>query len=106
MGRLSAIEDNLNRGIYDGQADDDISWLLSEYHRLNTRPTILSVRSSAEAAIALREATPGQPANGSYPATVDEVADELAEFISELDTTCARGLRKALVERLNSAAST
>lgn len=58
-----------------------------------------SIREQAEYAIRVREATPGLPQDGPYPATIEEVADELASFIDELDATCARGVRAALIDR-------
>lgn len=46
--------------------------------------TVEGVRAGCEAAIRTREATPGYPAGGTYPATLEEVADELADFIQSL----------------------
>lgn len=58
------------------------------------------VRADAEQSIALRGASPGRPQDGPYPATVDEVDDELAAFITELDTRSAPGVTQRIVDRL------
>lgn len=58
------------------------------------------VTDGVNEAIKLREATPGLPANGPYPATVEEVADELAAYILELDRTVARGVAACVFEIL------
>jgi hypothetical protein len=58
------------------------------------------VAQAAESAIAQREATPGLPADGPYPATIEEVADELAAFILELDRTSAPGVAACVFEIL------
>lgn len=54
----------------------------------------------ALAAIMLREAVPGLPSEGPYPASIGEVVDELAGFVDELDATCAPGVLVALATRL------
>jgi hypothetical protein len=63
-------------------------------------PTPASVRAAALRRIEQREATPGNPADGPYPASVGEVADELAGLVVELDAGPARGLVRELVARL------
>jgi hypothetical protein len=62
--------------------------------------TRASIRRAAEEAIALREAVPGMPSEGPYPTSVGEVADELADFIVELDVSCAPGLIVEMRNRL------
>jgi hypothetical protein len=64
----------------------------------------LYLRSALETVISLREATPGVPADGPYPATIGEVADEIVDFVNELDRTCAPGLINAMHDRLTEAA--
>jgi hypothetical protein len=59
------------------------------------------IRDKAEYVIAQREAVPGMPSEGPYPATVEEVADELVAFIRELDTTCARGVAAIIRAQLS-----
>lgn len=54
----------------------------------------------ALATIMLREAVPGRPSEGPYPASIEEVVDELAGFVDELDATCAPGVLVALAVRL------
>lgn len=81
------------------------------YHRIelkagdvgyeNWREMSDHLRTALEAAISLREATPGMPADGPYPATIGEVADEIVDFIDELDRTCAHGLITAVYDRLS-----
>jgi hypothetical protein len=56
--------------------------------------------SSGMRRIEQREDTPGNPADGPYPASVGEVADELAGLVVELDAGPARGLVRELVARL------
>jgi hypothetical protein len=63
-------------------------------------PTPASVRAAALHRIEQREATPGNPADGPYPASVGEVADELAGLVVELDAGPARGLVRELAARL------
>jgi hypothetical protein len=63
-------------------------------------PTPASVRAAALRRIGQREATPGDPADGPYPASVGEVADELAGLVVELDAGPARGLVRELAARL------
>lgn len=60
-----------------------------------------TAREQASAAIRTREATPGNPAGGPYPATVSEVADELVDFILTLDANHARGVAGQIRDRLN-----
>jgi hypothetical protein len=62
--------------------------------------TPASVRAAALRRIEQREATPGNPADGPYPASVGEVADELAGLVVELDAGPAQGLVRELVARL------
>jgi hypothetical protein len=59
-----------------------------------------SVRAAALHRIEQREAMPGNPADGPYPASVGEVADELAGLVVELDAGPARGLARGLAARL------
>jgi hypothetical protein len=63
-------------------------------------PTPASVRAAALRRIEQREATPGNPADGPSPASVGEVADELAGLVVELDAGPARGLVRELAARL------
>jgi hypothetical protein len=63
-------------------------------------PSPASVRAAALRRIEQREDTPGNPADGPYPASVGEVADELAGLVVELDAGPARGLVRELVARL------
>jgi hypothetical protein len=63
-------------------------------------PSPASVRTEAVRRIEQREATPGNPADGPYPASVGEVADELAGLVVELDAGPARGLVRELAARL------
>lgn len=62
-----------------------------------------AIRAKAEDAIRLREATPGMPTDGFYPASVGEVADELVAFINEMHRTCAPGLVHEVMARLGEA---
>lgn len=59
-----------------------------------------SITDQIKGAIASREAVPGQPLAGPYPASVDEVADEIVAFITELDGSLARGLASMVRDRL------
>lgn len=59
------------------------------------------ILSQATDRIEQREAVPGMPSEGPYPATVGEVADELAEFIWQLDRSVTIGLALELTTRLN-----
>lgn len=59
------------------------------------------VISQAVEATEQREAVPGMPSEGPYPATTSEVADELAEFIWQLDRSIVKGLVSELTTRLN-----
>jgi hypothetical protein len=65
-------------------------------------PSRAEVRASAEEAIRLREAVPGMPHEGPYPASVEEVADELVRYIAELDQTSAQGVAALVAKRLQS----
>lgn len=50
---------------------------------------------------AQREAIPGVPGAGPYPATVDEVAAEIADFVLELERSgIANGLAGMVRDRL------
>jgi hypothetical protein len=64
------------------------------------RNALEAFRAQAEEAIQPREAVPGVPGDGPYPATVEEVATELTGFIAELDTTVVRGLTAELARKL------
>jgi hypothetical protein len=63
-------------------------------------PSPASVRTAALGRIEQREATPGNPADGPYPASVGEVADELAGLVVELDAGPAPRLVRELAARL------
>lgn len=62
--------------------------------------SVSDLTDRAREVIAQREAVPGQPSEGPYPASVEEVADELAGFVDELDATCAPGVLVAVAVRL------
>jgi hypothetical protein len=48
-----------------------------------------------------REATPGRPEDGPYPATVGEVADEVVAWIDDMaDSGSARNLHREVLARL------
>ena len=50
------------------------------------KPVALQViPETLEYAIKVREAVPGMPAEGPYPASTDEVADEVVDFIKQMD---------------------
>lgn len=55
-----------------------------------------AVRTELSALIAQRPVTPGRPEDGPYPATLDEVADEVAAWMRKL----APSLPSLVVERL------
>lgn len=55
-----------------------------------------SVSDQLDHATRIRSATPGQPADGPYPATVDELASEVAAWIRNAEKG-ARGLGEAIV---------
>lgn len=59
----------------------------------------IPVHQLLEDLIKLREATPGKPEDGPYPATVGEVADEIVTFIRELEVA-APGLTVEVYTRL------
>lgn len=59
-----------------------------------------NIIKQAEYAIRIREATPGMPADGPYPATVEEVAEELYQLLRELEGTYAQGIIDELYELL------
>lgn len=48
----------------------------------------------------LRPATEGRPEDGPYPATVDEVADEVIAWLDEMDRINASDLRYAVYRKL------
>ena len=68
--------------------------------RIRALPTAADARARALAAIEQREAVPGDPSSGPYPASVGEVADELAGLVVELDAGPVRGLVRELTSRL------
>lgn len=74
--------------------------IVAAVNALATGLTIPNIRAGAETAITTREATPGKPQDGPYPATADEVADELADFITDLDKRGAQSLRRRVIDRL------
>jgi hypothetical protein len=82
------------------QIIDRASDLLDDHPPEREAPTPASVRAAALRRIEQREATPGNPADGPYPASVGEVADELAGLVVELDAGPARGLVRELAARL------
>ena len=47
-----------------------------------------------------REAVPGMPQEGPYPATIEELSDEIARFLMDLENTCARGVVPATINAL------
>lgn len=51
-------------------------------------------------AVRVREAVPGRPEEGPYPATIDEVADEVAAWVRLMEEGPAPRLGAAVVARL------
>jgi hypothetical protein len=47
-----------------------------------------------------RELNPGRPQDGPYPGSVNEVADEVVEWIMEMSATCASGLDVQVAKKL------
>jgi hypothetical protein len=82
------------------QIIDRAADLLDDHSPEREVPSPASVRTAALGRIEQREATPGNPADGPYPASVGEVADELAGLVVELDAGPARGLVRELAARL------
>jgi hypothetical protein len=58
------------------------------------------VTAGARRAIEQREAVPGMPCEGPYPASSAEVADELAQFVAGLDAAEAPGVLDILAMKL------
>lgn len=59
-----------------------------------------AVRKAFGHVVRQREANPGRPQDGPYPATVAEVAGEIAELVRELEASSAVGLVDAVLEQL------
>lgn len=94
------------RGLAEGRAGDDPIVALEDI-RMRAQDVLITVRANptlrdrlAEA-IAIRNV--GGPSDPSpYPASVDDVADEIATFVGELeDSGAARELRALLIARLS-----
>jgi hypothetical protein len=66
----------------------------------NKHEVTAHLRAALETVISQREVTPGLPSDGPYPSTIGEVADEIVDFVNELDRTCAPGLINAMHDRL------
>jgi hypothetical protein len=60
----------------------------------------MDVHAELNKAAELREATPGRPEDGPYPATIGEVADEVLTWIGEMERTSAPGLTRAVIAGL------
>ncbi len=58
------------------------------------------VSAELDAAAAQREATPGRPQDGPYPATVGEVADEVVAWIDHMSDTFAQHLIVEVLRRM------
>jgi hypothetical protein len=66
---------------------------------LSRAELVETILSSLRDCIEIREATPGRPEDGPYPATVGEVADEIVEWLQQ-GGHYANGLAAAVAERL------
>lgn len=58
------------------------------------------VAAALDAAVAQREATPGRPEEGPYPASIDECADEVVEWVYRFERDFHRGFGDMVAERL------
>jgi len=61
----------------------------------------MSIKDELDHAVQLRLAVEGDPTQGPYPATIDEVADEVVAWLREMDQTYARGLVGAVFLKLD-----
>jgi hypothetical protein len=61
----------------------------------------MDISAQLDEAIRQRPVVPGRPEEGPYPATVDEVADEVVRWLRELDQTSARGVAYEVLRRLD-----
>lgn len=58
------------------------------------------VAAQLDHAVRIREANPGRPEDGPYPATVGEVADEVVTWLREMEQVPAPGLIREVLARL------
>jgi len=60
----------------------------------------LAIKDGLEHAIRLREATPGKSSDGFYPATTQEIADEVVNWINGINNSIAPGLKQHVLNLL------
>jgi hypothetical protein len=101
VGELAELRSRFSAHMATAQQEiDQLRAQLSAAPPERETPSPASVRAAALRRIEQREATPGNPADGPYPSSVGEVADELAGLVVELDAGPAQGLVRELVARL------
>jgi hypothetical protein len=101
VGELAELRSRFSAHMATAQQEiDQLRAQLSAAPPEREDPTPASVRAEALRRIEQREATPGNPADGPYPASVGEVADELAGLVVELDAGPAPRLVRELAARL------
>ncbi len=61
---------------------------------------LTSTAAALDAAVTQREAVPGMPSEGPYPATLDECADEVAAWVRRFERDFGGGFTDMVVERL------
>lgn len=82
-----------------GNALWELDRLRARVAELAATPPIEVLLSSLDKSIVQREATPGRPEDGPYPATVGECADEIVDWLSRAEAY-AGGLTTAVASRL------
>ena len=61
----------------------------------------MTIKDELDHAVRLRPAVEGDPTQGPYPATVDEVADEVVAWLTSTEAQSAAGLRRAVRVRID-----
>jgi hypothetical protein len=102
---------NAHRGRVDDVTTEDGAspgWAEAARRWIDAYPSFAALDAAAstetatqlDRAVRQREAVPGDPSQGPYPASADEVADEVLAWLREMDQTAARGLAYAVLVKL------